>query len=106
MRTAAALLFAVAVAACGGDLNVGDTCTASDGCDDGLTCDTTVGGGYCTRDCTEPGQVAECPDGAVCDELAGQAMRCVRRCEVQSDCRPDLSCNGITGSTFKACKPK
>jgi hypothetical protein len=25
---------------------------------------------------------------------------------VQSDCRPDLECNGVTGSSLKACRPK
>jgi len=101
-----ALVLAALLAACGGELNVGAACGSSGGCDDGLTCDTDVVGGYCTRDCTQPGQVAECPDGSICDELAGQAMRCVKLCEIQSDCRADLSCNGVTGSSFKACKPK
>ena len=106
MRLVVALVLAAALAACGTDLNVGDTCTQTGGCDDGLTCDTGVAGGYCTRACTQPGQVAECRDGAICDQLPGQAMACVKLCEVQSDCRADLACSGITGSSLKACKPQ
>jgi len=25
---------------------------------------------------------------------------------VQSDCRADLQCNGVTGSSIKACRPQ
>ena len=35
--------------ACGGDPpNVGGTCAATSGCDEDLSCLTTVPGGYCT----------------------------------------------------------
>ena len=79
------LLICLAVmSACGDDPpNVGGTCTATDGCDEGLTCETAAAGGI------------------------GTAMSCVKICkEGGGECRSDQSCNGITGSSTKACKPK
>jgi hypothetical protein len=63
-------------------------------------------GGYCTRAGATAGEVSDCPDGAICDAIAGQAMACVKICAIQSDCRDDQQCNGTTGSSLKACKPK
>jgi hypothetical protein len=100
-----ALLVGSLLAACADDLNVGAACTATTGCDHGLTCDTSVAGGYCTQACTTPGQVGDCPDGAICDSVGNQAMACVKLCMIQSDCRDDQQCNGTSGSA-KACKPK
>ncbi|MCE9580450.1 MAG: hypothetical protein K8W52_45445 [Deltaproteobacteria bacterium] len=91
---------------CADDLNVGATCTATAGCDSGLTCDTTVSGGYCTQACSTPGEVGDCPDGAICDTVGATAMACVKICMIQSDCRDDQQCNGTTGGSTKACKPK
>ena len=53
MKALIGLLFVVA--ACGGDPNIGGTCTAQGGCDDELTCDVRVPGGYCTMACATPG---------------------------------------------------
>ena len=96
-----------ALAACGSDPpNVSGTCTANADCDEDLTCDTSIPGGYCTQACTMPGSTADCPEDSVCDAVSGAAMSCVRICSTKADCRADLDCNGITGSNIKACKPK
>lgn len=102
------LLVLALAAACGGDdaPNVGGTCTATDGCDEDLTCDTSVTGGYCTASCTMPGTTAECPEGSICDTTSGTSITCVKICETADDCRNDLDCNGVSGSSIKACKPK
>jgi hypothetical protein len=94
--------------ACGDDPpNVGGTCTATDGCDEGLTCETGAAAGYCTKACTTPGSTDGCPDGSICDAIIGTAMSCVKICkEGGGECRSDQSCNGVTGSSTKACKPK
>ena len=93
--------------ACGSDPpNVGGTCTATTGCDVNLMCDTNVPGGYCTTSCTTSGSTEQCPEASVCDAVAGTALNCVKICSTNADCRADLSCNGISGSNIKACKPK
>ena len=95
-----------ALIGCADEPNVGATCTATAGCDEGLTCETSVPGGYCTQACSTPGEVSDCPDGAICDAIGGQAMACVKICMIQSDCRDDQQCSGTTGGSTKACKPK
>jgi hypothetical protein len=106
MRMLLLPLFVIAIAACGDDPNIGGTCTATDGCDEDLTCDTTVPGGYCTAACTTSGSTEQCPDGSVCDALSGTAVTCVKICKAAEDCRSDLDCNGVSGTNIKACKPK
>jgi hypothetical protein len=95
------------VAACGGDPpNVGGTCTAADGCDEGLTCETSAADGYCTQTCTTSGETEGCPEESICDSIINGQMACVKICKVGTDCRPDQDCNGVSGSNIKACKPK
>jgi hypothetical protein len=102
-----ALMGALLLAAgCSDPPNVGGACTATGGCDEGLTCDVAVPGGYCTAACTTPGVRAECPEGSLCDSVSGTGMTCTRICTQQTDCRSDLECNGTTGSGAKTCKPK
>lgn len=92
---------------CGSDPpNVAGTCTATEGCDDDLTCNTAVAGGYCTSSCTTSGSTDECPEDSVCDAISGSALTCVKICKTGDDCRSDLDCNGVSGSSIKACKPK
>lgn len=105
MRSLAVLI--LLLASCGGDPpNVGGTCTATSGCDDELSCNTTVPGGYCTAACTTSGSTEECPENSVCDSVSGAAITCVKICKTSDDCRSDLDCNGVSGSNIKACKPK
>jgi hypothetical protein len=104
-----ALLAMLSPAACSGSNppNVGARCTLDAGCDQGLTCDTTVDGGYCSSACATAGSTAGCPDQSICDYVSGPtAPECARVCTVQADCRADLECNGVTNSATKACKPK
>jgi hypothetical protein len=88
--------------------NVGSTCRPDGGgCDQGLTCDTSVDGGYCTSPCTTSGSTSGCPEGSICTSVSGgPAIECAKICTVQGDCRADLECNGTTGSDIKACRPK
>lgn len=107
MRNLRRLVLLVLLAVgCGDPPNVGGTCTASGGCDDDLTCDTAVPGGYCTTPCTTSGSTEQCPEASVCDTVAGTALTCVKICKTADDCRPDQDCNGVSGSNIKACKPK
>ena len=94
--------------ACGSDdaVQIGDTCSVNDRCQaSGLACETSAPGGYCTMLCTRLGQQAECPDDAVCDAIGNVTNVCVRVCTDSSDCRSDQNCNGVTGTSIKACKP-
>jgi hypothetical protein len=105
---AGVLALAAAIIGCEDPPNIAATCTApAMGCDDGLTCETAIPGGYCTKACVTQGSRAECPSGSVCDDAAGTgALLCSRTCQTQSDCRGDLECNGTTGSSVKICKAK
>jgi hypothetical protein len=94
------------LAGCSDRPNVGASCTAMEGCDDGLTCELSVAGGYCTRSCTSAGSEDQCPEGSVCDNLSGLALTCVRICQLQTDCRPEYECNGTTNASVKVCKIK
>lgn len=99
----------VMIAACAGDdpVQIGDTCSTNDRCQSsGYACETSVPGGYCSSLCTVRGQQAECPDEAVCDAIGNVTNICVRICEDGTDCRSDQTCNGVTGTNIKACKPK
>src|SRR5262245_21235998 len=94
--------------ACSDPPNVGGTCMApAKGSDDGLTCDTAIPAGYCTKPCATAGSTSECPEGSVCDEFSGgAALSCVKICQQQADCRLDLECIGTSGSRLKGCKIK
>lgn len=105
MRILAGLI--LLVAACSSDPpNIGATCTASDGCDEELTCNTAIPSGYCSKPCTTAGSTSECPDDSICDAISGSAVACVKICVTSADCRIDLDCNGVSNSNIKACKPK
>ncbi len=104
--TCALLLLTGILAGCSDRPNVGGACTATGGCDQGLTCDVAVVGGYCTKSCTTQGATSGCPEGSVCDQFGGSALSCAKICQNQSDCRVDLECNGTSGSSAKICKIK
>jgi hypothetical protein len=107
LRALAILLLLTAPGGCGDDApNVGAACTAGGGCDEGLTCNTSFAGGYCTVACNATGTTAGCPHGAICDSVSGVGTTCVHLCKTTSDCRAGLDCNGVSGTNVKACKPK
>jgi hypothetical protein len=101
-----AIILVLCLAACGPP-NVGAACTASGGCDDGLTCSTAFTGGYCTKSCPTPGSTNDCPEASVCDDVTGAGRVCLKMCSSDNECRSGVTaCNGITGSSQKACHPK
>lgn len=102
-----AICLVLLLAACGeAPPNVGAACDGDQACDEGLSCELAVAGGYCTRDCTRSGDTSECPEDSICDDIFGAATACVRICQSSADCREDQDCNGVSGSNVKACKPK
>ena len=105
MKLALIVATAITLMGCGGSGNsVGGTCAATDDCGDGLTCNTAVPGGYCTRSCLMTGETSECPQGSVCDTVEG-TITCIQICDTSADCREGLDCNGVSGSNLKGCKP-
>lgn len=98
------LVSALVVAGCGTS-TVGLACTTADDCDNGQTCFTDTPGGYCSSTCQQEGTDEECPGGSVCAAHSGRLL-CSTVCETKEDCRADYECNGITGSSIKACRPK
>lgn len=105
-RLAAALFFvsALTLTACG-ESAVGRACTTVDDCDNGQTCFTDVPGGYCSSTCQQEGTDEECPGGSVCASHSSRLL-CSKLCETKEDCRADYECNGVSGSSLKACRPK
>lgn len=58
--------------------------------------------------CATKGSTDECVDGAVC-ELKGTSDSepvCLKICDDSSECAATEDCNGVTGSSLKACTPK
>ncbi|HYX92998.1 MAG TPA: hypothetical protein VE782_15635 [Myxococcaceae bacterium] len=99
-----AAITAAVLSACGGS-SIGRTCTQNGDCDNGQTCFLDMPGGYCSKECTIEGQSDECPGGSLC-ATTGTRRLCSDVCTVQSDCRAEYECNGVTGSSAKVCRPK
>lgn len=101
--------WALAAAACSSGSGIGKTCAQNIECGGALICITQATGGYCTQQpCSPSGAQGGCPDDSICDAvsiLAGQ-LACLKKCKQQSDCRADQECNGVSGSSAKACQPK
>ena len=55
--------------------------------------------------CTTAGSETECVDGAVCDTVDTTVV-CLEICTDQADCAANEACNGVSGSSLKACHPK
>ena len=57
--------------------------------------------------CEVEGAVDECVDGAVCGKPDDNAApQCLVVCTSDKDCGSNQSCNGVTGSSIKACRNK
>src|SRR5688572_29484685 len=95
---------ALGILGCGAS-SVGRPCTADSECDNAQTCLTTAPGGYCTKGCAVEGTAQDCPGGTVCASHGTQLL-CSMVCQNQENCREQYECNGITGSSIKACRPK
>src|SRR4051812_3125759 len=64
---------------------VGDSCTATSQCGNGLTCETAgFPNGFCTLSCAE-GSGSTCPSGACAGLAAGDL--CAATCTVDAQCR-------------------
>lgn len=72
----------------------------------GLLAAACGGGGEVGEACDTSGSQDECVEGAICDSDDGDAAVCLAICEVQEDCAADEDCNGVSGSSIKACHPK
>ena len=56
--------------------------------------------------CTNEGDTSECESGAVCAKNVSDVIQCLTICTDKSQCASTEDCNGITGSSLKACRPK
>lgn len=110
-------IFSLLLVACPGpttpeptpDRDVGAACTEDAQCKDGLTCDTRLPGGVCTKACTMAG---ECPTASQCVNLtysvSGTLMsepRCVKECSELVTCRSGWRCVRAEPEPFSVCVP-
>lgn len=105
IRSLLCLVASIALMAGCGASSVGRSCTATADCDNGQTCFTSAPGGYCSRGCSAEGTAVDCPGGTVCANHGGTLL-CSSTCQTQAECRAEYECNGLTGSSVKACRPK
>jgi hypothetical protein len=64
------------------------------------------GGNKIGESCTKQGDTNECVNGAVCTKDTANILKCLKTCTTQSDCQATESCNGVDGSSLKACRIK
>jgi hypothetical protein len=67
------------------------------------------GNGELGESCEESGKVSgECDDGLVCGKKSDTSsdLVCLKQCSSQAECSVDETCNGVSGSSLKACRPK
>ena len=56
--------------------------------------------------CEDLGKTDECEDGLVCGKETGGAIICMQTCSDNAQCPADRECNGIEGTSTKACRLK
>jgi hypothetical protein len=81
MSAAACLVLTVIVAGCSGGNKIGESCT-------------------------KQGDTNECVNDAVCAKDTANILKCLKICTSQADCQATESCNGVEGSSLKACRIK
>lgn len=66
------------------------------------------GGADIGEACETEGNADECADGAICGKRADTDTSpiCLKICTSDSDCASGENCNGLTGSSTKACRIK
>lgn len=84
---------------------VGVPCERRADCEPGQDC-FEAPGGFCTRGCTEPGQLRDCPTGTICTYFGKENLVCSKPCKTNADCRVNFECTLThTTGTETACKP-
>lgn len=60
------------------------------------------------EDCETEGSTDDCVDGAVCGKRSDTdgTPVCLKVCTTDTDCSSGENCNGVTGSSIKACRIK
>lgn len=64
------------------------------------------GAGKIGDPCTTEGDTSECESGAVCAKNESTVIQCLTICTDKIQCASTEDCNGVTGSSLKACRPK
>ncbi|MCB9639673.1 MAG: hypothetical protein H6727_12340 [Myxococcales bacterium] len=85
---------------------VGTLCSTQEDCATGLTCETQVPQGYCTKFCNH---TRECPLYSACARITFeggfQLQRCIRTCRDERDCREGYVCYGPPNEWDQICVP-
>ena len=59
------------------------------------------------EECEEGGKTdGECESGAICGKNTAGALVCLKICTDQAGCAATEECNGVEGSSSKACRSK
>jgi len=56
--------------------------------------------------CEDQGKTDECEDGLICGKDTGGAIVCLKTCTDSTQCPADRECNGVEGTSTKACRLK
>jgi hypothetical protein len=77
-----------------GDIGAYDECMGG-GCQEGLTCSSSFGRGYCTQECQNASDCTDEPGSGDITPTCGRNGRCVLECTVGGDdeCPDDMACN-------------
>lgn len=85
--------------------SAGIACENRADCEPGQDC-LTAPGGFCSRGCTEPGQLRDCPRGTICTIFGKDQLVCSTPCQTSADCRVNFECVLThNGGTDSACRP-
>ncbi len=63
------------------------------------------GRGDVGESCKTGGSTDECVSGSICSKTISGAQTCQKVCVDQKDCPTGTTCNGVTGSSTKSCRP-
>ncbi len=85
----------------------GEACETDSDCDVDLICEKTFPGGYCTKyDCNHHSS-GSCGDEAQCTYFSDiNRAYCLSKCNSNSDCRSQYSCQSVENNKYKTCLPE
>jgi hypothetical protein len=63
-------------------------------------------GGTVGEICDDPGSTRDCEADEICDDISDGGTYCLLLCSAHEDCASSERCNGVTGSSAKACHPE